>query len=291
MSGYLSRLVARSLGTADLVRPVIAPLYADWRREPSITADRGAIDDGLEVHEIREAEPTRAPVARSPRATGSPMADGGDPPPAARPLLRASAPVPSPEPPRAEPQSTPPRSTAGTIALPEAAPIDTPSVARRRSQTARPRSPEPIARVTVPASSTVNVPDDHPAPRPAPKRPTRIDAATAILVDPAETPRDRPTTPRGTPDRPALLTPTTPAIVAPPVVARSGPFTGVSQAPGRSNPASTPDDRERTVEITIGRIEIRAVPGTAPAAAPVATRRTSMSLEAYLLARAREGRA
>jgi hypothetical protein len=75
-------------------------------------------------------------------------------------------------------------------------------------------------------------------------------------------------------------------------VTRHDAIAGGSRAPGsRSNPASTSDGRERTVEITIGRIEIRAVPGAAPPAAPVAPRRTTMSLEAYLLARTREGRA
>ena len=98
MSGYLARLAARSLGIADVARPVIAPLYADWRREPSIGAEREAVHDGLEVQETRDAEPSRPRADRSPRETGSLDADGADPRPAARPLLRADAAIPSPEP-------------------------------------------------------------------------------------------------------------------------------------------------------------------------------------------------
>jgi hypothetical protein len=49
--------------------------------------------------------------------------------------------------------------------------------------------------------------------------------------------------------------------------------------------------QERTVEITIGRIDIRALPGVSPPAAQAPSRRTALSLEAYLHARAREGRA
>jgi hypothetical protein len=291
MSGYLGRLVARSLGTADLARPVIAPLFADWRREPATEVEREAVDGALEIHETQEREPTPSRAARSARPTEPLDAVAADPRPAARPLSGDRAAIPSTEP---SPPSggSAPSATLGTLAPTGAAPVGVPSVGPRRSETASPRPLAQVEPVTVPAPSVVNALDDRPAPRPARKRPARADDATAIPVHPAEVARGRSQAHHDTPDRPALLAPTAPAIPAPRVVTRHDGTAGGSRTPGsRPGPAPIPDDSERTVEITIGRIEIRAVPGAAPPVGAAATRRTATSLEAYLLARAREGRA
>ena len=284
MSGFLARLSARALGVAETVRPVIAPLYAGWRIAPD---DQRVEPADLEIDETREVEPARD-----------------------RPAPRGR-PAPSNE----------------TVAAEPVSPIATirPTAAVVPPGTHRDRHDEPPAAGAVPERSaerrTEAAPDAPPARRPAARRSEpRVDATlstpSGVVAGPVRVAAPRPTTLRARSEQPEPVQPLTAAIRpseassptvpapspmlvaptsavgAPRVVTRLDPPSASRRTGGPGlAPVGRAMDEERTVEISIGRIEIRATPGAAPVATPTAQRRTAVSLDAYLLARSREGRA
>jgi hypothetical protein len=286
VSGYLRRLAARSLGTADVARPIIPPLYSDWRREPSIASDGEPSGGALDVEEVAEAPPAHLPAVRSSR---QPLPRDGDEPdrrpsPSATPRMVAVVP-----PSDAPAGTTPPIAATHPERRPVAgsrAALPTP-IPRREVENAEPLPQAPARRAT-PPPLTVSAAADMPPPRPMPPARDRAHESSGSMTRPSDRPRAAGAHPP-VPDRPALLALSSPVIEAPPAGARHARSGSNASAP-RVQPPTVPVVEERTVEITIGRIEIRALPGAAPVAIPVAPRRPTLSLDAYLHARTREGR-
>ena len=274
MSGYLGRLAARSLGIAEVARPVIPPLYADWRSEPSgpdgehepvppeIVEERlapvrpRAVRGGRPA--VDEADESDHPVVASPRARDAPRvtrAQGPDVDVAPAFDRSELGPIQGRRPARIQPATDPRPEEAGS------APAISVSTGRVLTPIAVPMTRAGLVLPTTPQGEHPAVLDRRPAREPTPAERTAILALTAPLVQ------------------------------APPVMSRRASAARDIPAVHPSvNGAPEPDDR--TVEISIGRIEIRAVPGSAPAGERQASpRRTAVSLEAYLGARSREGRA
>lgn len=269
MSGYLDHLVARSLGTPEVVRPVISPLYAGLQVAP---AGELAAEPGLEVEEVREGRQDPAVQDRPAAPVRASTVETDEAPPA----------MPAPGKTRA-----PDAEARRPIATPERQ-LD----ARPAAHPVRPSLVAPLER-----STTEPVPRARTRPRPALSAdPTPTDGHAvvgppAIHAAPAVAHPSRPVTPPG-PARSMLASASAPAVQAPRVATRIDAAGPRRVTPGpRDEPGRRDRDDERTVEISIGRIEIRATPGGAPIAAPATSRRTAVSLDAYLLARSREGRA
>ena len=275
MSGYLGRLAARSMGIADVARPVIAPLYADWRGEPSTGPDVEITAELPEIVEERLA-PVRPRSVRGSRPAADEV-DDSEQRPIATPRARATPAVTSSRGPDVD---APP-----VLDRAEHKPIQ----ARRRALVGPPADPRTEEADAAPAISVSTGRARPPIPVPV-VRARPVDPSTPPGEDPAGLDRR----PAGNPtsaERTAILTPTSPAVQAPPVLTRRA---SVARDAPAARPladgAPAPDDR--TVEISIGRIEIRALPGSAPAGErQTSPRRTAVSLEAYLDARSREGRA
>ena len=288
MSGYLRRLAARSLGTADVARPIIPPLYSDWRRQSSMVAGGQPSGGPLEVEEFTESPPARLPAVwpmhqSVPRSAHEPSGPPSTPPTSRTDTVTppSGAPAETALPVVTKPEHRPARGSRPLIADPTPTP-------RRAGEEAGPIPAAPVRRVTAPASPTVGVPPDMPPPRPVPVVRDRTVDSTGSTPERSDRRHGQADPRPSASDRPALLALAAPSIEAPPAGPRRARSESGAGAPW-ARPAAAPMAEERTVEITIGRIEIRALPGAAPAASPPVGRRTTMSLEAYLHARAREG--
>ena len=289
MSGFLRRLAERSLGQADTARPVVPPLYADWQRDGALAApDAGAAADDLTVEDVEETAPPvsrRRPARQQSREPVEEVPAQASPPtgsPSRRSPRAGEAAVQPPivvEPPPVAPVSAlapPPPNRTGPALLPpaEPAPSNPASIADRRPADRR-TTREPASQAAArPATAPAGMPNLAP-------RPLRRLADVAGADDPRRVePRLTTLAPAGAP--PAAI----PRIVAvaPPARRTMAPAAVATQPTEAAG-------EERIVEISIGRVEIRATPvaATQERAAPAA--RPALSLEAYLHGRAREGRA
>jgi hypothetical protein len=264
MTDFLSDLLRRSRGQAGGLAPRLPSLF-----EPVAEAAQAAADEPLPPPAAGWPPPVDppAPAPGWRDDPGRPTSDGAMAPPPGAVAARGPADDAPERPPAARPELVDQRLDELEWQL--AVPAETPPPERR------PGSPEP-ARPRARAG------------RPAPAATTaRTDAAAAapgILGAPrGEVPArdrpDRPPPPVGShPPRPGRLT--APAPPDPPAVGPRRP----QPPPAAGDPAPPP-----TVRVTIGRVEIRAVPGPPPARRPPAARATS--LDDYLSERNRRRQA
>lgn len=231
MTGFLTQLVARGLGLADVARP--RPVS---RFEPLGSADASlpspALPEASAGIETADEAVTPAMTRPTPRRTQRPQPalspfddDAADEP------LRPAPPTPRAHPATSAPATPAPRVTPPTLPAPRLA-VEIRGDESSRANAAPPvplsvrPTPEPASLPTVPDAPSVVAP-------PAPMPPTPRPLVERVLVQPEIRPlAERPTPPSGA------------ASLPPP--APSGP----------------------TVHVTIGRLEVRALPPPTPGRSP-----------------------
>lgn len=252
MSGYLERLVERVHGRAEVLRPLVPSRFdpgPDAAPKPSASL--------LERHEETVAAPLPGHPRRA-RAAADVPAERSAP---LRPLAAADAPG-SPS------QPNPPPVHHGNV----------PAEAPRQDEQApaAQRSPEAAAleeriRRAVAAAMDAQEPPRAAAPSPLPalRESDRRESVIEREVRTVEVHPDGTMTGQPSPRQPGV------ALAAP------------SPLPQRREPAAprrapAPAEPGPTVQVTIGRVEVRAVPPAAPSPAPGRRTGPAISLEDYL---------
>ncbi|MDR3415529.1 MAG: hypothetical protein P4L83_05010 [Nevskia sp.] len=276
MNDFFASLAARVHGTHDAVRP----------RLPSMFESDGAVQ--------MPSEETTATAPHDEARTASVAPPPAEPPAQRAPLPAAdAAPVPS----RAPLQVVTERVQAAPAAAAKAAATTAPPVAaaaavqppplppqRGDGETVRHTEREVIRREVVerhpaPPPEARRAPQSEPPVEPQHKVMPRTERPAPMATLPAQE-SDDPFAPMASPQRsPAAVTPP-----APPVLPRVEPRPQPPQAPVQRRAAAEP-----AIQVTIGRIEVRAT------SAPAERRKTAgtpvMSLEDYLRTRGERGRA
>jgi len=278
-SDFLERMGARAIGAANLVRPAVASLF-----EPrSLTGARRRVSDRPESSDVREARAIEAPpAARSDRRDALPR---GDPRAAVAAIPPARA-IDWPEPPRGEDRDRggPPRAVI--------------------SESERARSPQRPATVAVVAKAVPTETDAatprarrgaasfrgdeprevRPAPAPLGREPPPREAALRARSGAGETIQPRRDEHGG--HRPSELAQRARRVRAPredePAAKTRVPIERPLDGEAGREPAESED--APIVRITIGRIEVRAVPAPVrpPPASPREVAGSGTSLADYL---------
>lgn len=314
MTGYLTQLAARSLSPGDTVRPRVAAIFepaapADTYPQPAGAPPQQADTlpqpgEGLGADQVRPsapagdpspagtgrlgARPQRSAARRDVPAVRQPASDL-----AAEPVARVIAPpeTEAPQPPR--PAALPAAS---------AAPTQADRAAGRRAQAAQPgrlstrraSTPSPAGLSRAGSRTRVSLPAQPPVPadenlaqlpggdRAAPVRAARA-AADSIAIHPPE---------RGTGSGLVPGTASGPGVSPAPGPPGTGtthplaPGTSRTRKARRTESGSASDPSQpTTVQVTIGRVEIRAVPAPAPRTRPGGERRPMVTLAEHLQAR------
>ena len=312
MSDFLSQLTTRNRQTAPAIRPRLAGLFEPLQPAgsglfPGTPAARHAMPGEFAREEewfgpMPASAGTSAPVAAPVAAHGlsEPIPASATPPPALRltqlpvssanPVVPTSAAVPAGSPPMAVP---PDQSLARPLThrATDGGPVAPPAPVRAAAHSTAPAAPEPprgappAAREHTPAAGLPSRTQPLAAPpgmadqrqhtiAPTPNAPDRTPALPA-----------RPAAPAGpVPAQPAPLTPSTQRIMLPPprqaILAQPQvrPVTAPTPAP---RPREPQREAEPTIQVTIGRVEVRAVPAETPVR-PARPAPLSLSLEDYL---------
>jgi hypothetical protein len=303
VTGYLTQLAARSLSLGDAVRPRVAAIFeladpADAYQQP--TEDLGVDQPWL-------SPPPSPPGGPSPAATGRLGARPQRPAPrrdvpagsrtapdlAAEPAVRAPVPqeTEAPEPPRPAAPPTPSaaqahagragrrRTQAAQPGHPGTRGASTPSQARSSRAGSRTRATRQ-GQPPVPADANLAGPPDG-------DRAAATREAPALADGIAIRPRDR-----GAGSVPVPETARGPAVsaAAGPPEADTGhllaPVTARTRKARQTESGSAGDPSPpTTVQVTIGRVEVRAVPAPAPRTRPDGDRRPMVTLAEHLQAR------
>jgi hypothetical protein len=269
MSDYLSNLAARSLGQADVVRPRPVPLFAPPPRVAGWPPVEQAEDLEPVDREQRPADP-RPPVFQAaasqaePQATPRPTVSSLAPPigwsPLVLPTDRATPPaadVAAPPSWAGEPQRRPALEPASERVIVERLIAPAPALAVTHAETG------PIEKVV----ERIVTPAVHPAP------------ATSVPAHVTAPPRSAPA--------PVVVTPpprSAPApVIVKPRVAPAPAALASAQAPTQPEPA-TPEPAP-IIQVTIGRIEVRATPPPSQPARGARPAGPALSLDEYLRSR------
>jgi hypothetical protein len=254
MSDYLSNLAARSIGQADVVRPRPVPIFAPPPRSASWPLVVQADDrDDLEVHDY-EQQPVdpRTPVFR-PNAQ---HADLHAPPP---PMMPSFAPT--------NGWSQP----APSLVTSEAQHWQKPEPASERVI---------VERLIAPAAPAERViierPIDFAPARAATHTETTIESVVERIITPGVQPAPATVVPQVQPLPPAPIIVKPRLVPAPP--APAPPSAAIQPAPALPEPAPI-------IQVTIGRIEVRATPPSAQPARAARAGGPAMSLDEYLRTR------
>jgi hypothetical protein len=283
MSDYLSRLAERALGQTSFVAPLVRSRYGPTR-EPELASEDRSWTAALRG-EAGQPDAPRAALADAPPATEE-IVDQSAPPAAAIPPSREGPSLGATSPRRQPPLAVP--------ALPAEHPADEapePPPSRGRRTAARPSLPrgqkEP-PRIHLHARSPV-IPEPHrrragrvgePAPEPADEHPAEGRELEPTLGPPAIQAREperlaRPPAPARRRDSPTAPTQRAPLVDELPTPPRLLPA-----------PSWSARDEPSPVQVTIGRVEVRAPappPAPVPAAAPDPG--PALSLDEYLRTR------
>jgi hypothetical protein len=304
VTGYLTQLAARSLSLGDTVRPRVAAIFeptgpADVYPRPADALPLSA--EGLSADQVWLSPPPPPPGGPSPAATGrlgarpQRSASRRDVPAASPPTrgLAAEPAVRAPGP-QAIDASQPMRPTAPSAA--SAAPVQAERAVGRRTQAAQPgrrgtrgdsipslaRPPRAgsHARVTLPGQPPVPV-EANPAEPPDGDHAAPAREAAALADSIAIRPRER--------GAGAALGPGVSADPGPPDADTGhvlAPVTARPRKPRRTESSSADHaSQPTTVQVTIGRVEVRAVPAAAPRTRSDGERRPMVTLAEHLQAR------
>jgi hypothetical protein len=282
VSDFLSRLAERSTGTPPALRPRVPSTFEPWS-----AGDLGA-DPRAAAAWPSAAQPTNA-AASPPAATARPTRE----PPRASVTPPAPASPPAPAPPLDSDDRHPAAPRPRTPA-PAPAPISAAAAAAEPSADAPPPpAPAPAPRHHAPDLSPEPLGPTRPTPAVAapPRQPRRQGSAPPVPETAAPAAAEAPLAARA-----ASRAPRDDAVAEPwhAFEPPAGPPANVVQrGRARAGPAPTPGragDGPLTVEVTIGRVEVRAAPapparaGRRPAPGPRVT------LDEYLAERTRAGR-
>jgi hypothetical protein len=267
MSDFLSSLAARALNAAATVRPRLASRF-----EPTPFARPLASEGPFEMEAEHPA--IAAPPVTIPR---TPLADTLGRTPAASRHELVSPPPDTPEPRRL---SAPEPAPSSSLGAPPALPVAAVALPPRPGTTAPPSAT--VSRLVPAGSEPDAAPRRSGASLPAPisePTPTRRPALLSGLREQAAPP---PLPPERTPHRGS----DSPPPPQRPALAR------VSAASLQPAVVRREEVRETSpvIQVTIGRIEVRAVVSTSPPPPAPVPRRPTTSLEDYLRTRDREGR-
>lgn len=313
MSDYLSNLAARSLHGVETVRPRLGSLFEPVRPAgesvamPDLDAHEGIGFLGLEREsepEVPTAPPLRPGARPSPKtvaevdtqAVTEPAEDEALHPPVGQPRRsqqeQAAGPATTDLPPDATGARHVPRPPVGRRSTIDQSPPRTPSPPAMAGQTQTAPSPLPapvspsvlrpaITRPSAPAAEAFDT-ETYVAPRPSvgspmTAPPVRAVAAADGETEPARSNRVVPaaTDPAGLPSRRPIAW----SVIAQPQVAKAPPAAA-------SVPPSPAAQAETTIQVTIGRIEVRAMPAPATPRSRVSAPPV-MSLDEYLRQRDR----
>lgn len=291
MSGFLGRLAERALGVEAAARPVVPSFFAEWRTGAPGGEPVGRPDgDGLEPRVTEEAG--RVAPGAEPGRVPATLLRTADPPP----VIDVPAAV---EPARSRPTAVgrPEEMTLVADAGTRSGPASRAEPAPMRTHTEEPRPYLPASTlgplaVVEPHRAVPVLPAMAVGERAAPPRRDRTIRSRPVEPDDFRAP----STPERTSNR-ARLTLLAPASAPSTTIERVSPSRRPAHGDaipgprftGRMEPVHGAEDR--VVEISIGRIEVRAtsVESVQPRSMPVA--RPGLSLEAYLQRRTREARA
>jgi len=254
MSDFLGHLAARIVDPERAVRPRLASRFEPVSPAAPALPDNGGLQ-GPSLVEVRAEEPAIAPPpARSLRpATAAPAA----PEATAEEAEREPAPAPSR---RRRARRRSGAEDAPALSAPLPRPRQEPLQAQVRPAPSRPRmGPTPSSEPD--GAPAVREPADSPS-----SRGRRLSARDG--PEPADSPAPRPP-----PTFAAPPSGTTAALLAPPARA--------VLAPRAKQPP------EPTIQVTIGRIEVRATPPPAPSTRPPTTAPAAVSLDEYLRQRSK----
>jgi hypothetical protein len=283
MTGYLTRLAARSLPGGAAVRPRVATVFEPAGLADAAGSEEAEEHDADQARESRPAGPGRArsgaaveagsaPIPRQGPPLGSPAAAGAAvSPPTASQEARGSATAPPAARTtkgRASPVAARASATGGRTGEADDQP---PEAANRRVEPAPAKTPGPL-REGAPSAA-----DGRVAPAPGPPAesvggplPWSRPSLEADALDVPGSPPGSAASPA--PDRPAA-DPGLPSLVAAPT----------RRARRAASTASgDPSPPQPTVHVTIGRVEVRAVAAPAPARPAERERRPALTLAEYL---------
>ncbi len=282
MSDYLDRLVSRSLAPAAEVRPRVPSVF-ESRSGPAILPPNA----GLEVNEESITTTLAPSVKDSPASTG--------PESLVPSVVSAVAPRPGPPTTAAESPVAP-----RPLAHPEITVAPPSPVARAPAEAAH----DPAA--IRPAVSPSLSPETRPTFTPPPNRAPPLDTPPAVVTRSEPSPVSFPVAPRveaKTLEPPAfapivrpVLRPQESAVtpqIRPSVTLRETPASGPQTARrtgAAAQPPSAATSPQPSIQVTIGRVEVRA---SSPASPPLPARvkkEPALSLESYLRRRAEGGR-
>ncbi len=294
MSDFLSNLAARSLGSAEVVRPRLASLFEPPR--PSVASSAGMLD-GPSVFEdvVPDARPAAAlEVTRLVESRPTSYAeDRGRNTQMQRTVVPAASDSPSRPTEGVRLASMSQAASAPTETGAESRPPEVPKAPPAWIHDLRPATPPPMVRALETERVRRSGPDSL-AGRPALTH-DRGDASESSSRSAGSEPRRSvsehlgssreigpPVVRRGEPTELPTQRPSAPATIV--VQPRVAPYSEPA-SPARSRRAATP---EPTIHVTIGRVEVRAMQPAAPIAPRERRAPTAMSLEEYLRRRAKE---
>lgn len=289
MSRFLQRMAERSLGVEQAATPIVPSFFADWRTAtvgapPSVEPGH---ETGMEIVVTETTAPARNLEVAAVRKH-APPAPGLEP--AVRVESRAAAP-PDPRPTRIIPaaslEDSGSEDDVPRLAVPaQPARRETSVPIRER----RERSVGPRHEGAMTLARDVPVPPVPPTRRAARVPPDRGEAVSPSVNGPTLVPPLAAPRPSVAARRTVLAPAASPSMSIEGIVRprRAAAGDALPRRQGRDQVRLLTGAEERVVEISIGRIEVRALPGET--AQPRATpERRGLSLEAYL--RGREARA
>ncbi len=268
MSDYLSHIAARSLNLTTVVQPRLASVFEPLPNSihlPNVSSESAEEKDAaLESESTDEFQSPEVPAPATSPPVSSPLSRSPAPatsPPVSSLLLRSPAPVTSPL--AAPPLSTPiPTSPVSSVAH------------------SSPMNPENTTGVTTPSSSLASTE----APR-SPNPELTIQQiqqpwvqSQAVLAQP---PASEPLMPK-VPQPELASLPESRALLPPrPVIQPQ--ITALPEQP--TSPPSTKPTSPPTIQVTIGRIDVRAIAAPTPSRRPSTPSSAKLSLDEYLRSR------
>lgn len=288
MADFLTRLVSRTLGLAPLAEPLVAAMFAADPPPATMTdadeplAARPASDERADLSRPRPEPPEVGPASPRMAAAAPDDADRDDAPPRRRrstPAVDDALPTPA--------TAAPPHRLTGEPMRPVAAPLVTPLWATTISaESIAPTPPasarSPAADLPRPPAQVGQLPEpaDRADARPQRAAPVSWDEPDELLLPLEATaaparPRAAIIAPSDEPERPRAAT------IA--LSDESGLPRRLKRGGAAAAAIATPPPPP-TIEITIGRVEVRAMHPPAPAARPqpIASTAPRLSLEEYL---------
>jgi len=284
MSDYLSHIAARSLNLTTVIQPRLASLFEPLPNSihlPNVSLESAEEKDAdLESESTDEFQSPEVPAPATSPPASSPLSRSPAPttsPPASSPLSRSPAPATSP--PASSPLSRSPAPVTSPLAAP---PLSTPIPNSPVSSVAHssPMNPENTTGVTAASSSLASTEASR-----SPNPELTIQQiqqpwvqSQAVLAQPSASEPLMPKVPQpelaSLPESRSLLPPR--PVIQPQI-------TALPEQP--TSPPSTKPTSPPTIQVTIGRIDVRTIAAPTPSRRPSTPSPAKLSLDEYLRSR------